>query len=119
MTAARIKDTKSRSPRVVGIVKIPTRSASGYAPASQVMTASVDASSAKKIAVGKVQAIHAMLSMANASLQEQSWWAPSPRSYGEKVGVRGHRHAIGLAESPPHPASRFARCRPLPARGER
>src|ERR1700744_5985555 len=98
MTAAKISDTNSRSPRGVGIRNKPTRSASGYATASQVMTASVDASSAKKIAVGKVQAIHAMLSIANASLQEQSWWAPSLRSYGERVGVRGQRHAIGLAE---------------------
>src|SRR5690349_10730081 len=67
MTAARINDTKSRSPRVVGMVKMPTRSASGYTAASQVMTASVEASSAKKIAVGSVQAIHAMLSI-DASL---------------------------------------------------
>ena len=39
--------------------------------------------------------------------------APSPRSYGERVGVRGNRRV----ESPPHP-TRFAR-RPLPASGAR
>jgi error-prone DNA polymerase len=39
--------------------------------------------------------------------------APSPRSYGERVGVRGASTNSGLAESPPHPA-------PLPLKkGER
>src|SRR3954447_26241370 len=55
---------KSLSPRVVGMRSTPPRSASRQATASQVMTASVHASSPKKIAVGSVQAIHAMFSMA-------------------------------------------------------
>src|SRR3954453_12459481 len=67
MTAAVISEMNSRSPRVVGIRKAPTRSASGYASASQVMVASVQASSAKKIAVGNVHAIHAMFSTAAPS----------------------------------------------------
>src|SRR5882757_10674825 len=64
MTAVMISEMNSRSPRVVGIRRMPTRSASGYRIASQVITASVAASSAKKSAVGGVQAIHAMFSMA-------------------------------------------------------
>jgi hypothetical protein len=36
---------------------------------------------------------------------------------GERVGVRGHFHALRLSGTPPHPA-RFAR-HPLPADGER
>src|SRR3954470_21396191 len=67
MTAAAISEMNSRSPRVVGMRKAPTRSASGYATASHVMVASVQASSTKKIAVGSVQAIHAMFSMAAPS----------------------------------------------------
>src|SRR5437016_9906762 len=60
-----ISEMKSRSPRVVGILKIPTRSASGWTIASQVMTAKAAASSTKKSAVGGVHAIHAMFSMAD------------------------------------------------------
>src|SRR3954452_9950672 len=67
MTAAAISAMNSRSPRVGGIRRMPTRSASGYASASQVMVASVQASSAKKIAVGNVHAIHAMFSTAAPS----------------------------------------------------
>src|SRR5438445_12290057 len=67
MTAAVISEINSRSPRVVGIRSTPTRSASGRTIASQVMNASVEASSAKKIAVGSVQAIHAMFSMPGSS----------------------------------------------------
>jgi NAD(P)-dependent dehydrogenase (short-subunit alcohol dehydrogenase family) len=43
--------------------------------------------------------------------------APSARSYGERVGVRGNFRQTRLAEAPPHP-HRFA-MRPLPAGGER
>src|ERR1700678_4783783 len=59
-----ISEMNSRSPRVVGILRPPTRSASGYFIASQVITARVEARAAKKIAVGSVQAIHAIFSMA-------------------------------------------------------
>ena len=43
--------------------------------------------------------------------------SPSPRSCGERVGVRGSLGATGLADSPPHPDC-FA-IRPLPASGAR
>src|SRR5581483_12306155 len=98
------------------------------------MTASVEASSAKKIAVGNVQAIHAMLSMASASIHLRRWCAPSPRSYGEwrrrpaaaglpslknadakhRLWVRGCLHTAGLGERPPHPDSPLQPLRPSP-----
>jgi hypothetical protein len=43
--------------------------------------------------------------------------SPSPRSYVERVGLRGRFHAFGLAESPPHPALR-ADLSPQAGRGE-
>jgi hypothetical protein len=42
--------------------------------------------------------------------------SPSPRSYGERVGVRGFLRRFGLADGP---LTRIARAiRPLPASGE-
>src|SRR5260370_29019055 len=43
--------------------------------------------------------------------------SPSPRSCGERVGVRGSLDRHGLADSPPHPDC--CAIRPLPASGAR
>src|SRR5215472_7316920 len=102
MTAARISDTNRRSPRVVGMVRMPTRSASGCAAASQVMTTSVDASSAKKIAVGNVQAIHAMLSMAYLHPRDElvSPLSPFLRGEGWGEGLSSRRRIRGDSPFP-------------------
>src|SRR3954453_2594823 len=61
MKAAPRSDRNSLSPRVVGMPRMPMRSASGRRIASTVMTASRQPITAKKIAVGHVQAIQETL----------------------------------------------------------
>src|SRR6516225_11883100 len=77
--------------------------------ASQVITASVVASSAKKIAVGNVQAIHAMLSMTSISSN------PTERKTARDVVADEPDHecarnkgqdAGGGQQSPIHPGGR-------------
>src|SRR6266849_4651295 len=75
------------------------------------MTARVAASSAKNSAVGGVQAIHAMLSMAYL-FQPSIVAERSPISHGERAGVRGYGLSIDRDPSPGFLASR--QIRPLP-----
>src|SRR5262252_7520339 len=95
--------------------------------ASHVITASVVASSAKKIAVGNVQAIHAMLSMTSVSSD------PAERETARDVVADKPDHqrawnkgqdACGRQQSPIHPgggngARHYRRDRLCGDRGER
>src|SRR4029453_7272659 len=74
-------------------------------------TARVAANSTKKSAVGGVQAIHAMLSMAYSSTPSIAA-EQSSLSHGERVGVRGYGLSIERNPSPGFLASR--QIRPLP-----
>src|SRR4030088_685455 len=83
------------------------------------MTANVVDSSTKKIAVGGVQAIHAMLSMVLYPPTKDRGGAkpplPARRERGGGGGVTLHR--LGFAARPPHPALR-ADLSPQAGRGE-
>src|SRR5712672_1573432 len=74
------------------------------------MTANVVANSAKKIAVGGVQAIHAMFSI--AYFLRRNATERNPLSHGERVGVRGYGLSMGRPPSPGFVVSR--QIRPLP-----
>src|SRR5665647_2674582 len=54
----------------------------------------------------------------NEAVASSAVSSPSPRSYGERVGVRGSIDRLGFAESPPHPALR-ADLSPQAGRGKK